>query len=211
MLAAAAIVGLNLMVVRYASVVLVPAVLLAASNLAELSGADLIAPLTPYVVITTVAFLANARVCGSLSGAGCQDWRDAVAAVDAARAGDESAPVLYRSGNAEDDRSPGHVEWPATLAPLRSPGRPPVSWPVIMLTYRWASTERAEYFAESLRPALAGRTVFFMLCLRSDEPGSGGYCGTTEQWIAATWPGLRVTRLGDFRQITALKFERIGA
>lgn len=211
-LIAGRLVGLDLIAPRYASVIVVPLSVLAGTNLARLRGADLLAPLAAYSMVTGLTWFANLQVCGSFSGAGCQQWREAVAALRPELESPGDAVVLYRSGNAEDDMATtGQLTWPATLAPLRSPGEPAPQWPVVLLTYAWNTPQRLAYFEDTLRGRLRNRHVFFMLCLTSTEPGTDGYCRDTAKWIATTWPGrFRAQPLGDFRQLLVLRFDRVG-
>ncbi len=207
----ASLFGLDVMASRYAVVAIVPLAILAGRKLARFRRADLVAPLSAYVAITGVTFAANRQVCGSLSGAGCQDWRAAVATTAQAWQQRPGTLVLYRSGNAEDDLTPGHPTWPATLAPLRGPGHSAPDWPIALLTYTWRGTARSSYFETTLRPQLQGQSAFFMLCLTSSEPGTDGYCADTARWIANTWPGeFKVSSLGAFRQLVVLRFDRSG-
>jgi hypothetical protein len=202
--------GVDVVSARYASVAIVAAAILAGDTLARLKSADLIAPVAIFALGTMVALFATYQICGSLSGAGYQQWREAVATLRPALSGAPDAPVLYRSGNAEDDLSmPGELGWPATLAPLRSPGERAPDWNIVPLTYRWFLPGRASYFDEVVAPRLEHARVFFLLCLASDEPGAGGYCPNVEAWIHEKWPaGIRVQRLGPFRQLSVIRFDR---
>jgi hypothetical protein len=209
-IAAAGLVGINLMEPRYAGVIVVAAAVLAGDNLARLRGTDLVAPLTVYVAVTALTLAANAQVTGSMSGAGFQEWREAVAALRPELARTPRAPVLFRSGNAEDDRGqPGWRNWPATLAPLRSPGQIAPAWNIDLLTYRWNLPGRSEYFENTLAARIADEPVFYLLCQFSAERGANGYCGNVVAWIGEKWPGrFRAVSLGRFRFLTVLRFER---
>jgi hypothetical protein len=210
-LEAAAVVGLDLVSTRYASVTIVTAAILAADNLARLSRADLVGPIALFAVATGIILLATDRISGSFSGAGYQQWREAVAALRPELARTVGAPVLFRSGNAEDDLElPEPSTWPARLAPLRSPGTAAPDWNVVLLTYRWGNQHRPAYFEAMVRPRVETQRVFYLLCLRSDEPDSNGYCSNVEAWIGDEWPGrFRATSLGAFRQLSVVRFDRL--
>jgi mannosyltransferase len=202
--------GANLLDARYGCAVVAVAAVLAGDTLARLTRAEVLVPLVVYVAVTAITLVATRQVLGSLSGAGFQEWRGAVQTLRPAVESSGDALVLYRSGNAEDDLGPaGDVRWPATLAPLRSPGLTQPPWTVALLTYRWNSSARAHYFAEPLARRLDGQPVFFLLCLSSSEPGANGYCGNVVSWIAATWPGrFQGYPLGTFRSLTVMRFDR---
>lgn len=210
-LEASRLAGLDLLVSRYAYVAIAPAAFLAGTTLARLRGADVTAPLAWFAMTTALAFAATWQIAGSASGAGYQEWRQAVSALRNGATTASSAPLLFRSGNAEDDLAPpGEIRWPATLAPLRSPGEPAPSWEVLPLTYRWEHPGREAYFENRLRQRLSREPVFFLLCLVSEEPGAEGYCPLVESWVERTWPGgVSGTRLGSFRQLVVTRFERI--
>jgi hypothetical protein len=209
-LATAYLFGLTLIESRYTVVVLVAAAVLSGDTLARLSLSDAVAPLTAFVVATVVILVANDRVQGSPSTAGFQEWRQAVAALRGAESLAPGAPVLFRSGNAEDDlSSPGEIRWPASLAPLRSPGQSPPAWNVVLLTYTWNSAARARYFDDELVRRLKEEPVVFLICLSSSEPGANGYCGNVVAWVGTTWPGrFHGQSLGSFRFLTVMRFDR---
>jgi hypothetical protein len=202
--------GASLLDARYGCAVAAVAAVLAGDTIARLTRAEALVPLVVYAMVTAVTLGATRQVLGSLSGAGFQEWRGAVQTLEPAVAGSGDAPVLYRSGNAEDDQGPpGEVRWPATLAPLRSPGRPTPSWNIALLTYRWDSATRARYFEGPLARRLDEQPVVFLLCLASSEPGAKGYCGNVVSWIEATWPGrFERQSLGTFRSLTVMRFDR---
>jgi len=206
----ASVVSVDLTASRYVGVTVVAAALLAGLNMARLAKVDLVAPLAAYALTTGAGFYATYQVCGSLSGAGYQQWREAVAAMRMAYVQDPGAPVLFRSGNAEDDLSaPDGSLWPASLAPLRSPGEAAPNWDVVLLTYRWTNPDRAAYFDRVVRAAVTDRRAFYLLCLVSDEPGAHGYCSAVNEWIRQQWPGrFRAEPLGEFDQIMAIRFVR---
>jgi hypothetical protein len=206
----ATLAGASLLDARYGCAVVAVAAVLAGDTLVRLTRAEALAPLVVYAMVTAVTLVATRQVLGSLSGAGFQEWRGAVQTLRPAVADSGGAPVLYRSGNAEDDLGPaGEARWPATLAPLRSPGLTEPPWTVALLTYRWNSDARAHYFDERLARRLEDQPVFFLLCLGSSEPGVNGYCGNVVSWIEATWPGRFQERsLGTFRSLTVMQFDR---
>jgi hypothetical protein len=205
-----ALIGMSLLASRYAYVIVVPAALIAGIKMSRLKGADVAAPAAVFAMATGVALYATYGISGSLSGAGYQEWREAVRAVRQEVAVTPGAPVLFRSGNAQDDLSePGTIAWPATLAPLRSPGETQPDWDVLLLTYRWNNPLRAAYFDGPLADRLGDEPVFYLLCVASEEPESGGYCPRVEEWVATTWPGrFTARRLGSFRQLITTRFDR---
>ena len=202
--------GLSAVNARYASVLVVPASLLAGWETARLKGLDWIAPAAFFAVTTALGLCATYLICGSFSGAGYQEWRQAVSALRQDLTSSPDAPVLFRSGNAEDDLTPpGELRWPATLAPLRSPGETAPAWNIVLLTYRWEREGRAAYFAGPVAQRIEGAQRFYLLCLASTEPGANGYCPNVEAWVGETWPGRFVeTRFGPFRQLSAIRFDR---
>jgi hypothetical protein len=202
--------GANLLDPRYGGVVVVSVAVLAGDTVARLKRAEALAPLIVYAAVTTLTLAATRQVVGSLSGAGFQEWREAVDALRPEVGRADRAPVLYRSGNAEDDLGQaGVVQWPATLAPLRSPGQTQPAWNVALLTYRWNSDARAQYFETQLSRRLEAEPVIFLLCLSSAEPGANGYCGNVVSWIGSTWPGrFQARSLGTFRSLTVMRFDR---
>ena len=201
--------GVDLVEARYVSATIAPAALLAGDTLARLSLADAVVPLAVYTIVTGLTYAANRQVYGSWTGAGFQGWREAVSALRADRPPAPSAIVLYRSGNAEDDLGvPGALSWPATLAPLRSPGQVMPAWNIAGLTYRWQSAARERYFDTELRARVDRASTIYVLCLRSSEPGANGYCGAVETWIATTWPGqFRSRPLGSFPSLVVLRLD----
>jgi len=202
--------GADVMDARYGGAMVVAAAVLAGDTIARLKRADALAPLVVYVTVTGLTLAANGQVLGSLSGAGFQQWREAVQTLRPQVARFGAAPVLYRSGNAEDDLGQaGVVHWPATLAPLRSPGQAPPPWNIALLTYRWNSDARDRYFETQLTRRLEPEPVIFLLCLSSAEPGANGYCGNVVSWIQTTWPGrFHGQSLGTFRFLTVMRFDR---
>jgi hypothetical protein len=206
----ASFLGMGVVSTPYASVIVVPLAILAGINLCRLAIADRIAPLALYTVVTAAALVGTNRLFGSPSGAGYEQWRDAVATLRPEVERSAGAPVLFRSGNAEDDQSIGEITWGATLAPLRSPGQTAPDWNIILLTYRWFNSERESYFEQSVAPRLADQPVFFLLCLLSDEPGSNGYCPNVEAWIEQKWPGQFQSKpLGVFQRLSLIRFDRL--
>jgi hypothetical protein len=179
-------------------------------NLSRISGLERILAVAWFAMATSLAFYANARLFGSPSGAGYQQWREAVQSIRVDALTRDRVPVLFRSGNAEDDsRLLGGAVWPASRAPLRAPGTSPPDWTMLTLTYRWAHPDRPKYFEESLAPRLAEEPVFYLLCLVSDEPGTLGYCADVRGWIETKWKDrVRATSLGRFSQVEAIRFER---
>ena len=209
--AAGSLAGVEVLVPRYAGVVVVGAALLAGDNLSRLARADLVAPVSVFAIVTGLILAANHQLSGSMSGAGFQQWREGVAALRLELSRAPGAPVLFRSGNAEDDHGRlGEFNWPATLAPLRGPGQAAPNWNIALLTYRWNTPERSEYFENSLAPRIADQSLFFMLCQASAEPGANGYCDNVVAWTRQKWPDrFRAVPLGTFRMLTVLRFERI--
>lgn len=181
--------GTNLLHVRYMIVILVPAVLLA-------SPAFLVLPhyLRPvsvgyWLVSVSLFFLVNFNAYGSFSGAGFQNWRQAVSCLDGFVRSEPEAVVLFRSGFVEEDQLIRGRETPATLAPLRSPGHQPVSWPLVQLTYSWNKAGRDAYFARTVEPVFRGASVvYFLSCAGCYNELTGQYPDALIAWVESKFP-----------------------
>lgn len=120
-LEAAAAYDLSALMGRYLRVIIVPIALLAGANLSRLRGTDLVLPIAVFVLPTAMLLVFTRHVSGNFTQAGFQDWRSAVDAMSQAEAKASGAPVLFRSGFAEDDAVTSGPLPPSQFAPLRSP------------------------------------------------------------------------------------------
>lgn len=182
----ASMVGINLLSPRYVLVIVGPAILIGALATVRARAVPAIAAQALYGVIT-VAILWSHHATGDLSGVRRENWREAVDGLRARVDGRPESLVLYRSGFVEEDVSLGHPT-AATLAPLRSPGRPALRARVMTLSYRWERAGRQEYFTRDLAPAIASAGPFFLLCSTSTPDGLD-YCARVVAWVDEQWPG----------------------
>ena len=181
--------GTNLMEERYMSAILIPGFVLAAEGVLRLPKSLAIYPWSYWMVWTTLSFAVAAFQHGSFSQVGRQDWRAAVSHVDELVREEPGALVLYRSGFVEDDgRSKGPVS-SATLAPLRSPGRPEPGWNIIPVTFRWSAPGREEYFERFVAPRMEkAPTVYFLSCQCYWE-ATGDFPVDLYEWVRKRFPG----------------------
>lgn len=183
----ASMVGINLLSPRYVLVIVGPAILIGALASVRARAVPSSAALALYGLIT-VAILWSHQATGDLSGVRRENWRDAVDALRVRVDGRPESLVLFRSGFVEEDVDLGHPA-AATLAPLRSPGRPALRARVVTLSYRWERAGRQEYFARDVVPAIAGAGPFFLLCSTSTPDGLD-YCARVVAWVDEQWPGI---------------------
>ncbi len=205
----AAAYDLSALIGRYLRVIIVPIALLSGVNLSRLRGVDLAVPVTVFVLPTTLLLLFTHHIAGSFTQAGFQDWRTAVDALGHAEAAAPGAPVLFRSGFAEDDAVTRGPLPPSQFAPLRSPGHVLPKWTIVPLTYAWHYPGRPAYFEEIVVPRIEAAEVFFLLSPPSREPNAPSYPVALQQWIAIRWPGQFVSEnVADVRGLVVRRFDR---
>ena len=201
--------GINLLYQRYLLVILVPAALVATGALRSIPRSILGIPLAYWLVFISVSFLMEFKTHGSFSGVGFQDWRYAVRCVKNLVRDDPKAVVLYRSGFVEeDDRVQGENPLPVTLSPLLSPGKQPVSWNLIPLTYSWSKPGRDKYFSKTVEPAVRDASVFYFLtCAHCFNETTGNYPESLLTWIGERFPQQFVSQVIQAgRGITLIQF-----
>ena len=182
--------GTDLLHVRYMLVIIIPAVLLVSPFFLGLPRYLQAVPLLFWAVFVSLYFLVNFNRSGTFSGVGFQGWRDAVHCVDRLVRSDPGALVLYRSGFVEEDQLIGGRYTPATFAPLRSPGRQPVSWQLVQLTYSWNKAGREGYFAGNVEPLVReASVVYFLSCAGCYNQLTGQYAEAVVKWIEDKFPG----------------------
>ena len=108
---------------------------------------------------------------GSFSGAGREDWRQAVNVISHRSQQTKDPLILLRTFVEGDLLTEGHRVPPVLTAPLRSPGGEMPSWSIVPLTYNWDLRGREEYFEKTVVPAVASRDSFYYL---------GCQCGLNE-------------------------------
>jgi hypothetical protein len=203
----AALLGVNLLSPRYFIALLPPAVVLAGLSLSRLRRGEVVAALLGFVVLTGGGAISTKRALGSVTGIGYDDWRGAVSDLTTRLRDDPHAVVLYRSGFVEEDALPLGQPTPATLAPLRSPGRTPFPASVRSLTFRWSHPQRANYFDEQITPLIAGSSRFHFLT------GSWVFSGPSYQdefvaWLERTWPEAYEVHRYPHGGVELLEFRR---
>ena len=197
--------GTNLLEARYLLSLTVPASVLAARGILALPAAHGILAGLCWVSWNLFYFAACFYLSGSFSGAGRQQWRQALSHLEGLIPPGQAVPVLYRSGFVEEDRRPQGPVSEATLAPLRSPGRQPPAWILVPLTYRWRRLPlREQYFDRTVTPAIEGAQVFYLL---SCENGPVDYPDRLEEWVEKRYPGrFHRERLRAARGIVLIHF-----
>lgn len=182
--------GTNLLHARYMIVIVPPAVLLAAVALTRIPRHLALIPLIYWLIFVVGVFTIDLKIYGSFSRAGLQDWRKAVVCLDTLLRDDPGAPVLYRSGFVEEDKSMDGQTTAATLSPLRSPGQQTVSWNLNQLTYSWLKPSREAYFAQTVKPAIHGASIFYYLsCAGCFDAVTVRYSDALIDWVEQTFPG----------------------
>jgi mannosyltransferase len=204
---AIAFLGTNLFAPRYLMVTTVPAAILGGVGLSRLRAPVASLCVVFAIALTTALTVLAWRVTGVPTTLVNEDWRGAVAALDADLRATPGAVVLYRPGFVEQDPwTPLHG---ALMAPLRSPGTTAPAWPIIPLTFAWGSDRRAEYFDEVVAPALGRAQVFFVLS-GGTTPVTGHYVPRLLDWIDAEFPNTFTRRsLGRFAGIDLIRFDRV--
>ena len=182
--------GTNLIEGRYLFGILIPATLLAARALATLRFSQKVLPSAYWALVTLLYFAAQVSVTGSLSGAGRQDWRSAIAYIEHRNAAGQATPVLFRSGFVEQDRVLSGDVPNVILAPLRSPRQALPPWKVVPLTYRWEHLPgREQYFLRSVLPRVRDSDEFYFLGCRCYNDWTGNYTRLFRNWLEKTLPG----------------------
>jgi len=200
--------GTNLLHARYMIVAVIPAAVLAATAVVRLPRYLVPLPLGYWLFCVAAFFIIDFKVYGSFSGVGFQDWRKAVACLDDFMLTEPETLVLYRSGFVEEDTLINGQTTPATVSPLRSPGRQPVSWNLIELTYSWVKPGREAYFARTVEPAVQRAPVFyFITCAGCFNQITGQYPDALVAWIEKTFPGrFQTESIPGIRGVTLIRF-----
>lgn len=203
----AAVIGINLLAAHYFLAVLVPGLLLAASALSRVQTKEAVVACVAFAILTGATFMSTKRATGTYSGIGYDDWRGAVDDLTARLGHAKDALVLFRSGFVEEDSVPVGSPAAATLAPLRSPGRPAVDWRIRSLTFRWSHPARERYFDDMLLPEVRDSSRFYVLTARW-----GGaphyYPDEIVRWVEDRCPGsFRIKRF-SFRGVDLFEFQR---
>lgn len=199
--------GTNLLAPRYLMVIVAPAAILAGPALSRLRTPAALVSVVFAVALAVAASAMAWRVNGLLTTVPNQDWRTAVPALDGALRARPDAFVLYRPGFVEQD--PARPAAAALLAPLRSPGRRLPAWPLVPLTFSWATPSREEYFRDTIRPRVSSTDVFFLLN-SGMTPRTGDYARLLLAWIDEQFPGEFVVRpVVPLVGIDLLRFDRV--
>jgi hypothetical protein len=202
------VMGVNLVVPRYAVVIVVPCAILAGLAMARLQRwRENIPAVLAFVLLSAAAYLPMLLTTYNFTGAGVEAWRDAVDTLAARLGDDRHTPVLFRAGFVEQDLNVRREPVAATRAPLRSPGRTKPAWNIVDLTYRWEVSGREQYFSETVATRLAYGGPFYLL-----SPGSSNsaYVRSIEQWIDQRWPSkFRPRRLEHDKNVQVILFEPI--
>jgi hypothetical protein len=202
------VIGVDLVVPRYAVVIVVPCAILAGLALARLPTLRALVPgVLAFVLLSAAAYLPMLLSTHNFTGAGVEDWRDAVDTLVARLGDDRQTPVLFRAGFVEQDLNVRRELVGATRAPLRSPGRTKPAWNIVDLTYRWEVSGREQYFSEAVAPRLAYGGPFYLL---SPGRSDSAYVRSIEQWIDQRWPSkFRRRRLEHDKNVQVILFEPI--
>jgi mannosyltransferase len=199
---------INLLVPRYAVVIVVPAALLAGVGLAGVRYREAVPAMAVFALFTLIGFLGSWRTAGTLTGLGVEDWQSAVELLDRRLGPTSATPVLFRSGFVEQDATAtGGRLLRVTTAPLRQPGQPAPRWRVVELSYRWHLPGREHYFAKSVSPAIDSVSEFYLLS--SNVVADAPYAEAIETWVESRWPDtFTATPLNAARGITLVHFQR---
>lgn len=182
--------GSNLLHARYLITIVIPAVILASIGVVRLPLYLASVPLAYWLLFIAGSFFIDFNVNGSFSGVGIQDWRKAVTCVNQFVRSEPETVVLYRSGFVEEDNLLNGSVSAATLSPLRSPGRHPVRWNLIQLTYSWDKPERDSYFSRVVEPAIQhAESFFYVTCTRCFTETRGQYTYGLISWVEKRFPG----------------------
>lgn len=195
--------GINLVFWRYAQGILVPAVLLASAGLALIRPERVVGALLWAGMFFGTGLWIMKESTGSVTGLSREDWRHAVAVLEEEIGRDRSALVLFRSGFVEEERQLLGFSIPATLAPLRSPGREVPDWDIVPLSYWWDTAERSAYFDSVVSLRLEDRNEFYFLGL------DGGYMAALIEWVNGAWPGVFAHSQQHFGGVGLIHFRRM--
>jgi Dolichyl-phosphate-mannose-protein mannosyltransferase len=207
LLALATIVGVNLLIPRFLIVAIVPASIVAGVGLSRLG-----LPIGVVITTTVLALAArdvrmNHRVIDSFSGAGFQQWREAVDDLATEIRAHPDAPVLYRSGFVEDDLPPLSEPAPMSLAPLRSPGHQAPRLRILLMPFRWSNPQRMEYMDAEIAPQLSQTRQFFFVGPPITEPDAGSFTENLQAFVRTRWPNrFRVSTVSSLRGLVLLRF-----
>jgi len=198
--------GVHLLAMRYLLPLALPAALVSGLVLARTRTVPAIL-LWTVVLALTVAQASVVRAASGLPNLRPnQDWRRAVAVLQLELDDHPGAPVLYRSGFVEDDRSDG-ARSSFVNSPLRSPGRAPLVANLVPLTWSWsAATERR--LESTVRAAVEEATVFYVLSCDCDTRATGPYVAMLREWIDRQFgERFAATELDGGRNIVLIRFE----
>jgi hypothetical protein len=203
----ASLVGINLLVLRFLLVAIVPMTIIASIGLAGLGRTVSAIVVAGALLFAAPEVRATHQVIGSFSGAGFQQWREAVDDLAASLRVHPDAPVLYRSGFVEDDLPPLNELAPMSLAPLRSPGRVAPQLRIVPLPFRWSNPERERYFDTEIAPQLAHAPLFFFLGPPMTEQSVGSYSENLAAYVRSRWPNrFHISTVGTLRGLVLLRF-----
>jgi hypothetical protein len=197
--------GMSLLAPRYFLAIVVPAVLLSAVACTRGRPVEAAIGLLGFAIVAGGFTVVTRSATGTFSGLGFDDWRGAVAALSERLRGTTEPVVFYRSGFVEEDLAPLGRLPAATLAPLRSPGRSPVSWPVTSLTFRWSNPRREPYFKSRVAPRIRQSREFFLLTAKW-SPENASYPEAFIAWVQREWPGRFQTVRRNFGTVEMLEF-----
>jgi hypothetical protein len=202
--------GSNLLHVRYMITIVIPAALLASIGLVQLPLYLASVPLAYWLLFIGGSFIIDFNVNGSFSGVGIQDWRKAVTCLNTLVSSEPGTLVLYRSGFVEEDNLINGQLSTVTLAPLRSPGRQPVTWNLVELTYSWDKPRRDSYFAQVVEPAIhRTESFYYVTCTGCFNKTTGQYTDGVLSWVEERFPGrFQTESIPAGRGITLLRFVR---
>ena len=177
-------IGINVLHRRYAMLIIIPAVLLAAQGIRRHRRFTAF-PLLCWLLLTGLVFAAS-------FGQEHQDWRQAVTRLDKLLESNPQAPILYRPGFVLEETVIWDPSPKGLKAPLRSPGREAPRWNLVPLTHRWGNVPaREEYFQRIVAPAIRDADIFYLLtCSRwfNELTVTGDYSEGVETWVRQNFP-----------------------
>ena len=202
--------GVNLLHARYMMTIVIPAALLASQGFVRLPLYLAAVPLAYLLFFVGGSLIIDFNVYGSFSAVGVQDWRKATNCLDNLIRSEPGTPVLYRSGFVEEDGLIDGRMSTAMLSPLRSPGRQPVAWNLVELTYSWDKPGRDAYFARVVEPAIQRADRFYYVtCTGCFNKMTGQYTADIISWIEKKFPGsFQTESIPAGRGITLIRFSK---